>query len=67
MFAHTSVGKSTLLTTLTGTYSVAADYEFTTLTTVPGIIRYQVCSTPHSDELTLLGFQDPITRFAGYH
>jgi len=35
------VGKSTLLTTLTGTYSVAADYEFTTLTTVPGIIRYQ--------------------------
>jgi len=36
-----SVGKSTLLTTLTGTYSVAADYEFTTLTNVPGIIRYQ--------------------------
>jgi len=36
-----SVGKSTLLTTLTGTYSVAADYEFTTLTTVPGIIRFK--------------------------
>jgi len=36
-----SVGKSTLLTTVTGTYSVAADYEFTTLTTVPGIIRYK--------------------------
>eukprot|EP01127_Copromyxa_protea_P017403 TRINITY_DN529_c0_g1_i1.p1 TRINITY_DN529_c0_g1~~TRINITY_DN529_c0_g1_i1.p1 ORF type:complete len:368 (-),score=84.93 TRINITY_DN529_c0_g1_i1:8-1111(-) len=36
-----SVGKSTLLTTLTGTFSVAADYEFTTLTAVPGIIRYQ--------------------------
>jgi small GTP-binding protein len=36
-----SVGKSTLLTTLTGTFSVAADYEFTTLTTVPGVIRYR--------------------------
>jgi len=36
-----SVGKSTLLTTLTGTFSVAADYEFTTLTTVPGIIRFK--------------------------
>lgn len=45
---NTAVGKSTLLTTLTGTYSVAADYEFTTLTTVPGIIRYQVSSTSNN-------------------
>ncbi|ORY92849.1 P-loop containing nucleoside triphosphate hydrolase protein [Leucosporidium creatinivorum] len=31
-----SVGKSSLMTGLTGTTSIAADYEFTTLTTVPG-------------------------------
>ena len=36
-----SVGKSTLLTKLTGTYSEIAAWEFTTLTCVPGVLRYK--------------------------
>ncbi|KAK9458517.1 P-loop containing nucleoside triphosphate hydrolase protein [Lipomyces oligophaga] len=36
-----SVGKSTLMSRLTGTHSEAAAYEFTTLTTVPGTIMYR--------------------------
>jgi len=36
-----SVGKSTLLTKLTGTFSLAAEYEFTTVTTVPGVLKYK--------------------------
>merc|ERR1712178_48135 len=34
------VGKSSLLTALTGVESCAASYEFTTLTCIPGVIHY---------------------------
>ena len=36
-----SVGKSTLLTMLTGKESEASEFEFTTLTCIPGVFQYK--------------------------
>ncbi|WFD04221.1 Ribosome-interacting GTPase 2 [Malassezia obtusa] len=36
-----SVGKSTLLNTITDTESAAAAYEYTTLTAIPGVLEYE--------------------------
>lgn len=41
MIGFPSVGKSTLLTQLTPTFSEIAAYEFTTLTCIPGVIKYR--------------------------
>lgn len=39
MIGFPSVGKSSILTLLTGAESEAAAYEFTTLTCIPGVLR----------------------------
>ena len=45
-----SVGKSSLLSLLTGTESEVAAYEFTTLTCIPGVIQYNDAKVRHKSD-----------------
>src|ERR1700728_660055 len=64
-----SVGKSTLMSRLTGQHSEAAAYEFTTLTSVPGQVVYngKWCARNLQREEGRLGGGATTSRTDGYN
>jgi len=58
-----SVGKSTLLSKVTSTESVAASYEFTTLTCIPGKIHVRPAA--NSIDVAFLGMLTRQKRVSG--